>query len=186
MNVSVILLGLSSPSQTLLCIQIIWESYECRFWFSRWVKPGVGPKMHITNQFPSEATTTDLWMFWVSQGIGTVFTKDWLIYDLVWSSPNPCEVTIVISTLEMRTLRVWLEMASIFKCQVFLEIRCGHLLYYSYNFIFYRKISASNVDEKREKSGMLLLLLSHFSHVWLGVTPWTAAHQAPPSLGFSR
>ena len=30
------------------------------------------------------------------------------------------------------------------------------------------------------------LLLSHFSHVWLSVTPEMAAHQAPPSLGFSR
>ena len=28
--------------------------------------------------------------------------------------------------------------------------------------------------------------LSHFSCVWLCVTPQTAAHQAPPSLGFSR
>ena len=33
---------------------------------------------------------------------------------------------------------------------------------------------------------MLLLLLSHFSRVQLCVTPETAAHQAPPSLGFSR
>ena len=33
---------------------------------------------------------------------------------------------------------------------------------------------------------LLLLLLSHFSHVWLCWTPETAAHQAPPSLGFSR
>ena len=33
---------------------------------------------------------------------------------------------------------------------------------------------------------VLLLLLSHFSHVWLCETPETAAHQAPPSLGFSR
>ena len=32
----------------------------------------------------------------------------------------------------------------------------------------------------------LLLLLSHFSRVWLCVTPWTAAHQACLSLGFSR
>ena len=30
------------------------------------------------------------------------------------------------------------------------------------------------------------LLLSHFSCVWLCVTPETAAHQAPRSLGFSR
>ena len=32
----------------------------------------------------------------------------------------------------------------------------------------------------------LLLLLSRFSCVQLCVTPQTAAHQAPPSLGFSR
>ena len=25
-----------------------------------------------------------------------------------------------------------------------------------------------------------------FSHVWLFLTPWTVAHQAPPSVGFSR
>ena len=30
------------------------------------------------------------------------------------------------------------------------------------------------------------LLLSHFSRVRLCATPETAAHQAPPSLGFSR
>ena len=33
---------------------------------------------------------------------------------------------------------------------------------------------------------LLLLLLSHFSRVRLLATPWTAAHQAPLSLGFSR
>ena len=32
----------------------------------------------------------------------------------------------------------------------------------------------------------MLLLLSHFSRVRLCATPWTAAHQTPPSLGFSR
>ena len=32
----------------------------------------------------------------------------------------------------------------------------------------------------------MLLLLSHFSHVRFCATPQTAAHQAPPSLGFSR
>ena len=29
-------------------------------------------------------------------------------------------------------------------------------------------------------------MLSHFSHVRLLVTPWTVAHQAPLSMGFSR
>ena len=33
---------------------------------------------------------------------------------------------------------------------------------------------------------LLLLLLNRFSRVWLCVTPYTAAHQAPPSPGFSR
>ena len=33
---------------------------------------------------------------------------------------------------------------------------------------------------------LLLLLLSHFSRVQLCATPWMAAHQVPPSLGFSR
>ena len=33
---------------------------------------------------------------------------------------------------------------------------------------------------------MYLLLLSHFSRVGLCATPETAAHEAPPSLGFSR
>ena len=37
-----------------------------------------------------------------------------------------------------------------------------------------------------EKHLLLLLLLSHFSCVRLCETPETAAHQAPPSLGFSR
>ena len=32
----------------------------------------------------------------------------------------------------------------------------------------------------------LLLLLSRFSRVRLCATPWTAAYQAPPSMGFSR
>ena len=33
---------------------------------------------------------------------------------------------------------------------------------------------------------LLLLLLSHFSRVWLLATPWTAAYQAPSFIGFSR
>ena len=38
----------------------------------------------------------------------------------------------------------------------------------------------------KKKKLLLLLLLSRFSRVQLCATPWTAAHQAPPSLGFSR
>ena len=35
-------------------------------------------------------------------------------------------------------------------------------------------------------TGKTMLLLSRFSRVWLLATPWTAAYQASPSLGFSR
>ena len=43
-------------------------------------------------------------------------------------------------------------------------------------------ISGSSIFSKTS----LLLLLSHFSRVRLCETPETAAHQFPPSLGFSR
>ena len=39
---------------------------------------------------------------------------------------------------------------------------------------------------RRPNGILLLLLLSRFSHVRLCATPQMAAHQAPPSLGFSR
>ena len=42
------------------------------------------------------------------------------------------------------------------------------------------------VSGKLEGASLLLLLLSRFSHVQLCATPEMAAHQAPPSLGFSR
>ena len=38
----------------------------------------------------------------------------------------------------------------------------------------------------RKWNSILLLLLSHFSCVRLCMTPQMAAHQVPPSLGFSR
>ena len=36
------------------------------------------------------------------------------------------------------------------------------------------------------KRAAVCAVLSCFSHVWLFVTPWTVACQAPPSMGFSR
>ena len=64
------------------------------------------------------------------------------------------------------------------------------LLYFTWNIFFHPLIfdlfvSASKVNLKGEDIHMLLLL-SHFSHVRLCATPETAAHQATPSLGFSR
>ena len=39
---------------------------------------------------------------------------------------------------------------------------------------------------RKSRNTWMLLLLSHLSHVQLCATQWTAAHQASPSLGFSR
>ena len=41
-------------------------------------------------------------------------------------------------------------------------------------------------SERERQMLLLLLLLSLYSRVRLCVTPEMAAHQAPPSLGFSR
>ena len=46
-------------------------------------------------------------------------------------------------------------------------------------------ISDYNIEEDCNFT-LLLLLLSHFNHVQLCVTPWTAAYQAPLSMEFSR
>ena len=43
-----------------------------------------------------------------------------------------------------------------------------------------------NLWATREAHIKCLLLLSRFSRVWLGATPLTGAHQASPSMGFSR
>ena len=49
---------------------------------------------------------------------------------------------------------------------------------------FFKSQNVNTIQFK--DSLLLLLLLSRFSHVRLCATPQTAAHQAPPSLGFSR
>ena len=49
-----------------------------------------------------------------------------------------------------------------------------------------KKKRVNKSSRKVEEWMDLLLLLSRFSRVWLCATPQTAAHQAPPSLGFSR
>ena len=41
-------------------------------------------------------------------------------------------------------------------------------------------------EQQQQQLLLLLLLLSRFCRVWLCATPQTAAHQTPPSLGFSR
>ena len=102
------------------------------------------------------------------------------VYSLISSSQQPYSLaTIIIPILQMR------------------KMKCRES----------RKLDHTDVENKRMdakgegESGMnrelgidiytlllllLLLLLSRFSRFRLCATPQTAAHQAPPSLGFSR
>ena len=62
---------------------------------------------------------------------------------------------------------------------------------YKITFFVYHQTWKQNCQENEGKLAfrttmLLLLRLSHFSRVRRCVTPETAAHQAPPSLGFSR
>ena len=64
----------------------------------------------------------------------------------------------------------------------------AHYIYCSLYFHYYC-ISSTSDRQAVDHRGwllLLLLLLSHFSRVRLCETPQTAAHQVPPSLGFSR
>ena len=51
---------------------------------------------------------------------------------------------------------------------------------------WHQQHSNVNEDPALTRELLLLLLLSRFSRVRLCATPQMAAHQAPPSLGFSR
>ena len=50
----------------------------------------------------------------------------------------------------------------------------------------WENLGNSDFEKTLENSEGQTSLLSHSSRVWLCATPETAAHQAPPSLGFSR
>ena len=71
-----------------------------------------------------------------------------------------------------------------FKKHILISITCSptvqklHLYIFMHNYT-YAYIMYSAVFTH-------LLLLSRFSHVQLCATPWTAAHYAPLSVGFSR
>jgi len=60
------------------------------------------------------------------------------------------------------------------------------VLFIYFFFWFYGDVIDIQHYKFKVYSMLLLLLLSHFSRVRLYVTPQTAAHQAPLSLGFSR
>ena len=65
---------------------------------------------------------------------------------------------------------------SIFWCSAFFIVQLSHPY----------MTTGKTIALTRWTTLLLLLLLSHFIHVRLYATPQMAAHQVPPSLGFSR
>ena len=62
-----------------------------------------------------------------------------------------------------------------------------NLHYSTENYIQYLRIKQQKrIFRKRMYMWMCVRVLSHFSSIWLFVTLWTVARQAPLSLGFSR
>ena len=72
----------------------------------------------------------------------------------------------------------------------FSESKCSMALELRKSKVFYRKKMYKRmcigINRNRTLKKIFLLLLSRFSRVRLCATPWTSAHQAPPSMGFSR
>ena len=61
-----------------------------------------------------------------------------------------------------------------------------HYIYYCGQESLRRNGISLRVKKSSQNARLLLLLLSCFRRIRLCATPQTAAHQAPPSLGFSR
>ena len=80
-------------------------------------------------------------------------------------------------TVIKRDIRIWKKVLLIIWHEYFSRL--------CFLFFFLVWLQSSKF-EKVSRYLILLLLLSRFSRVWLCATPWTAAYQASPSLGFSR
>ena len=87
-----------------------------------------------------------------------------------------------------KTLVLCLQTSQIKNFRLFIQLRTKpnlHSLTQCCNFSIQIEFNACNCFIHKVYYD-LLLLLSRFSRVRLYATPQTAAHQAPPSLGFSR
>lgn len=65
------------------------------------------PEIRISNQLLGAAVAAaEQWMFSVARGYSVKFIKDLLMDNLICFSPKACELSIVISTLKVKKLRV--------------------------------------------------------------------------------
>ena len=91
--------------------------------------------------------------------------------------------------LHMERLQSFLYRSSVYSCHLFLissaSVRSIPFLYFIES-IFAWNIPLISLIFLKRSLVPLLLLLGRFSCVQVCATPWTAAYQALPSMGFSR
>ena len=102
----------------------------------------------------------------------------------VWGSGTPTHHAQCVRCAQCADRWVWLGSIKLYS-EVVKSIKCSHIRQF---YLLIKKKTFKNNKSMIvcQPLLLLLLLLSPFSHVWLCVTPQMAAHQAPPSLGFSR
>ena len=100
--------------------------------------------------------------------IGILLYSSWNFSECVWNDLNITSWQIDGETVE--TVTDFILRGS----RITVDGDCSH------------EIKRQLLLGRKAMTNLLLLLLSCFSCVRLCVTPQTAAHQAPPSLGFSR
>ena len=88
---------------------------------------------------------------------------------------------------------IWLQICAQRKINIFLSYIFFFLLLWNYYLITKVTFELAefwlmwSLGEWLTSHGcMQACMLSCFSHIWLFVTPWTIAHQAPLFMGFSR
>ena len=141
-----------------------------------------------TKEVPPRAFLTSSFLFGLASG-----DTDKRLKGGVFMSPTPClmwelrpigciflpEVTVPVWGSTSHTsvfFQAWGNQNSHLSCPEVLHHPCGLPDHCSTFVICLFFFNWSIVDFKCYVS----------SHVWLFATPWTAAHQAPPSMGFSR
>ena len=101
---------------------------------------------------------------------------------LMWGIILICRYWAIVASLEYTPTWSW-YMSLLMYCWVQFPkilLRTFTSMFIRDMYFYLLGVSLSGFDIR------LVLLLSYFSHVWLFVTQWTVARQAPLPMGFSR
>ena len=103
-----------------------------------------------------------IWSYYIAQGTIYMAQQPTLVFLLGESMDREAWQAIVHRVAKSRTWLKWLS---------------------RHTYIFYK---GGHLGRVTKMLTVIMGMLSHFSRVWLSVSPWTVAHQAPLSMGFSR